>query len=195
MAHSTASRRIKSPHKPSGPTKAELEAALAKTVPDLIAPDLTILFCGINPGRYSAATGHHFAGPGNQFWPTLFAAGFTPRLLTHNDSHELLDLGYGVTNLVPRCTATADELTRDELRLGARALRAKVRRLRPTFLAIVGFGAYRIAFEQPKAEAGRQDLRIGETKTWLLPNPSGLNAHHQPATLKVLFAELKAAVA
>lgn len=168
-------------------------AATSKRLRDVIAPGLNVLFVGINPGLYSGAVGHHFARPGNRFWPTLFAAGFTPRLFTGFDDHSLLELGYGITNLVARTTASADELSRDELQAGGRALRRKVLRLKPRFVAFVGLTAYRTAFEQPKATIGLQEPRIGESLLWLLPNPSGLNAHHQPAELKRLFSSLKEA--
>lgn len=172
------------------PTKEQLVAARTKRLRDVIAPDLDVLFCGINPGLYSAATGHHFARPGNRFWPTLFASGFTPRLLTGFEDRSLLGLGFGITNIAPRTTATADELTPAELVAGARSLRRKVLRYHPRFLAVVGFTAFRIAFGQPKAVSGRQPGLIGPTTVWLLPNPSGLNAHHQPAQLGELFGEL-----
>lgn len=175
------------------PTKEQLRGATAKKLRDVIAPNLDVLFCGINPGLYSAATGHHFARPGNRFWPTLFAAGFTPRLFTGFDDRELLTLNLGITNLVARTTASADELSRDELRAGGRALRRKVLRYSPRFLAVVGYTAYRIAFDRPKARGGRQAETIGSTVVWVLPNPSGLNAHHQPAVLKALFTELRVA--
>lgn len=178
---------------PWKPTKAELAAASSKRLRDIIAPDLDVLFCGINPGLYSAATGHHFARPGNRFWPTLFASGFTPRLFTGFDDRSLLELGLGVTNIAPRTTASADQLSPDELRAGARLLRRKVLRFRPRFLAVVGFTAYRTAFNEPAAAGGRQSAPIGTTVVWLLPNPSGLNAHHQPAQLRLLFGELRAA--
>jgi len=179
---------------PWKPTPAQLEAARSKTLRDVIAPGLDVLFCGINPGLYSAATGHHFARPGNRFWPTLFAAGFTPRLFTGFDDRSLLDLGLGITNLCARTTATADELTREELVAGGRILRRKVLRYQPRFLAVVGFTAYRIAFDDRGASGGRQPEPLGGTTVWLLPNPSGLNAHHQPAELRGLFAELRAAL-
>lgn len=182
------------PAPPKRPTKADLAAARTKTLRDVIAPDLDVLFCGINPGLYSAATGHHFARPGNRFWPTLFASGFTPRLFAGIDDRALLDLRLGVTNIVARTTATADELTPDELRAGGRSLRRKVLRYRPRFLAVVGFTAFRTAFDRPKATGGRQPEGIGSTVVWVLPNPSGLNAHHQPAQLRELFGELRAAV-
>ena len=178
---------------PWKPTKAQLAAAATKTLRDVIAPGLEVLFSGINPGLYSAATGHHFARPGNRFWPTLHATGFTPRLFTGFDDRELLDLELGVTNIVSRTTATADELSPDELRAGGKVLRRKVLRYRPRFLAVVGFVAYRIAFDAPKAVGGRQPEPLGTTTIWVLPNPSGLNAHHPPAELRRLYAELHAA--
>ncbi len=162
-------------------------------LPDLLAPGLDVVFCGINPGLYSARVGHHFARPGNRFWPTLFAAGFTPRLFTGADDHELPALGLGLTNLVARASASAAELTRDELRRGAKILTRKILRFAPRYLAVVGLGAYRKAFDRPRAQVGLQPETIGATKIWLLPNPSGLNAHHQPRELARLFATLRRA--
>jgi TDG/mug DNA glycosylase family protein len=173
------------------PTKEELLAAEGKTVPDLIARDLRVLFCGINPGLYSAATGHHFARPGNRFWPALYHSGFTDQLLSPFDERRLLPLGCGITNIVARATAAADELSTEELREGGRRLETKVRRYRPLCLAILGISAYRSAFVQPKARLGRQSATIGETVVWILPNPSGLNAHYQPKDLARLFLELR----
>ena len=173
------------------PTEAELNAALKKRVPDLIAPDLRILFCGINPGRYSAAAGRHFAGPGNRMWPSLFAAGFTPRLFTPFDSEELLALGYGITNIVARTTASADELSKHEIVAGLGALEKKARKYRPRIIAILGFGAYRTAFGQRHAVEGLQPERLGPSAVWLLPNPSGLNAHHQGEPMIRMFRELR----
>lgn len=178
---------------PWKPTKEQLVAARSKRLRDVIATGLDVLFCGINPGLYSAATGHHFARPGNRFWGTLFASGFTPTLLSGFDDRSLLKLGLGITNLAPRATATADELTPEELRAGARILRRKVLRYQPRFLAVVGFTAYRIAFDDRGASGGRQSAPIGSTVVWVLPNPSGLNAHHQPKQLQQLFGELHAA--
>jgi len=172
------------------PAREQLAPADRKRVRDVIAPDLRILFCGINPGRYSAAAGHHFAGPGNRFWPALHAAGLTPRLFSPLDDQKLLELGLGITNLVRRTTARADLVTAQELVLGARLLRKKVHRYRPRVMAIVGLGAFRIAFGIAKARCGLQEEVIGRTHVWLLPNPSGLNAHHQPRELAQLFAEL-----
>ena len=175
---------------PWKPTRQQLLEALNKTVPDVIAPELKVLFCGINPGLYTAAVGHHFARPGNRFWPALYAAGFTPRLFSPFEEQELLPLGYGITNIVERATATADQLSSEELRCGGDRLRRKLRRFRPKIAAIVGVSAYRIAFNDPRAAVGRQETKIGDTALWVLPNPSGLNAHYQPADLKRVFAEL-----
>ena len=173
------------------PTPDEIRAAAGKTVPDVIGPGLTVLFCGINPGLYTAAVGHHFARPGNRFWPALYAAGFTPRLLSAFEERELLRLGYGITNLVARATVGEAGLTADELAAGARRLRRKVLRCRPRCLAILGVGAYRAAFGRPKAVLGRQHETIGATALWVLPNPSGLNAHYQPAELAERFKRMK----
>lgn len=173
------------------PTKDDLLAARNKTVPDTIAPGLAVLFCGINPGLYTAAIGHHFGRPGNRFWPTLFAAGFTDRLLDPSEEQELLPLGYGITNVVARATAAADELSDKEFVAGGKRLRAKVKKFAPRFLAVLGVGAYRVAFAQPKATLGLQDQRLGETRVWVLPSPSGLNAHYQAKDLARLFRELR----
>ncbi|HEU4768386.1 MAG TPA: G/U mismatch-specific DNA glycosylase, partial [Pyrinomonadaceae bacterium] len=175
-------------------TKEQLLAATEKTVRDVIAPDLRVLFCGINPGLYTAAVGHHFARPGNRFWPALYAAGFTDRLLSPFDERELLKSGYGITNVVPRTTASADLLTKEEIVAGGERLRAKVLRYRPRVLAVLGVGAYRTAFNQPKATVGRQEARIDATILWVLPNPSGLNANYQAAALAKLFRELRESV-
>ncbi|HWF88317.1 MAG TPA: G/U mismatch-specific DNA glycosylase [Pyrinomonadaceae bacterium] len=177
--------------KPWKPTKAQLLAATEKTVRDVIAPDLRVLFCGINPGLYTAAVGHHFARPGNRFWPALYAAGFTDQLLSPFDERELLKSGYGITNVVPRTTASADMLTKEEIVAGGERLRAKVLRYRPRILAVLGLGAYRTAFNQPKAVVGPQEERMGNTRLWVLPNPSGLNANYQAADLARLFRDLR----
>jgi len=179
---------------PWKPNKQQLLAAAGKTVPDVIAPRLRVLFCGINPGLYTAAVGHHFARPGNRFWPALYAAGFTESLISPFDERELLRSGYGITNVVMRATATADQLTREELRAGGKRLAAKVRRYQPAFLAVLGVVAYRAAWERPKAVIGRQEETIGKTVVWVLPNPSGLNAHYQAQDLARMFGELKSAV-
>ncbi len=175
------------------PTRAELLAAVDRTVPDVIGPDLRVLFCGINPGLYTAWSGHHFAGPGNRFWPTLHAAGFTDRRLQPADERLLLPLGYGVTNVVARATATAAELAPHELVEGGRVLAAKVARFRPRILAVLGVGAYRTAFARPKAALGEQPERMGDARVWVLPNPSGLNANYQKDDLARLFRALREA--
>lgn len=169
------------------PSRADLAAATDKTVPDVIAPGLTVLFCGINPGLYSAYTGYHFARPGNRFWPTLYAAGFTPRLLRADEQWELPALGYGITNLVMRATATAAELSEAELVAGGRALEKKVADYAPSVVAVLGVSAYRQAFRKPKAGQGEQAERIAAARLWVLPNPSGLNAHYTPAALAEVF--------
>ena len=175
------------------PTKQQLIEAAGKTVPDVIAPGLRVLFCGINPGLYTAAVGHHFARPGNRFWPALHRSGFTDSLLSPFDERKLLDLGIGVTNVVARATAAAAELTKDDFIEGGRRLRARVRRHRPQIVAVLGVGAYREAFARPKAIIGEQDERIGAARIWVLPNPSGLNANYQIVDLVKLFKELRRA--
>src|SRR5262245_37944482 len=176
------------------PTRAELLAAHGRALPDVVAPGLKVLFCGINPSLYSAAVGHHFARPGNRFWPTLHAAGFTDRRLAPHEQADLLARGLGVTNVVARATAAAAELSDDELIAGGRRLAVRVRRLRPAALAVLGVGAYRVGFGRPKADLGRQSERIGQTVVWVLPNPSGLNANYQLADLARLYRELRLAV-
>jgi TDG/mug DNA glycosylase family protein len=166
-------------------------AASGRTVRDLIKPGLTVLFCGINPGLYSGATGHHFARPGNRFWPALHLAGFTPRQLAPWEEYLLLDFRLGITNLVARATAAADELSREELTAGRRRLERKVRRYAPAWVAIVGIGAYRAAFARPRATPGRQPELIAKSKLWVLPNPSGLNANHQIDDLVRAFRALR----
>lgn len=175
------------------PTREEILAAEGKTIRDVIAPNLRVLFSGINPGLYTAAVGHHFARPGNRFWKALHDAGFTDRLLSAFEERELLKDGYGITNVAARATATADRLTKEEILEGGARLTAKVRRYRPVILAILGLGAYRIAFNQPKAVIGRQEAKIADTMVWVLPNPSGLNANYQPPDLARLFREVKVA--
>lgn len=163
-------------------------------MPDLVAPGLRVLFCGINPGLYSGATGHHFARPGNRFWPALHAAGFSDRLLAAWEEHRLLRRGYGITNLVARATAGADELTADELAAGRRRLERLVRRHAPRWVAVLGLGAYRVAFGRPHAVVGGQPETLAGARLWVLPNPSGLNAHYQLPDLVREFAALRAAV-
>ena len=160
---------------------------------DLIAPDLRLVFCGINPGLYSGAVGHHFARPGNRFWRALHAAGLTDRLLSPFDEAELPALGIGITNLVERATATAAELGAGELREGAERLARTVRRFRPAVVAVLGMGAYRIAFERPRARLGPQDEDIGGARAWLLPNPSGAQAAYGLPALVEAFAAVGAA--
>jgi TDG/mug DNA glycosylase family protein len=179
------------PPPPWKPTKAQLLAARTKRVPDLLAKDLIVLFAGINPGLYTAAIGHHFGRPGNRFWPALHAGGFTPRPFSPFESALLLDLGFGITNVVERATARANELTDDELRAGGKRLEAKVERWRPTVVAFVGIGPYRIVSGIKDARVGLQKDLFGGTHAWVLPNPSGLNAHYQPSTLAQLFKELR----
>ena len=173
------------------PTKDQLLTAIGKRVPDVIAPNLKVLFCGINPGLYSAAVGHHFARPGNRFWPALMSSGFTDRLLAAFEERELLNVGFGITNVVNRATASAAELSKDELINGSKTLRAKVLRNRPKCLAVLGIGAYRTAFSKPDAKLGLQEHVIGDSMIWVLPNPSGLNAHYQLKDLARLFCELR----
>jgi TDG/mug DNA glycosylase family protein len=173
------------------PSRAELIAAIKGTVPDLIAPDLEVLFVGINPGLYSAATRHHFARPGNRFWPALHLSGFTPTLVKPWQEEILLDYGIGITNLVRRATVAADELTPEELRKGQRRLSRKVRRYQPRSVAVVGIGAYRIAFGRPKARIGLQPEPLDTAALWVLPNPSGLNANHQLPDLAKAFRALR----
>jgi TDG/mug DNA glycosylase family protein len=173
------------------PSRTELQAAAGKGLRDVIAPGLKVVFCGINPGLYSAATGFHFARPGNRFWPALHAAGFTPRLFHPSEYERLLALGYGLTNLVNRGTAAADELSSAELIEGGRALAAKVRRFRPRAVAFVGLGAYRSAFGRPRATLGLQPEPLEGAKVWVLPSPSGLNANYQLPALVKLFRALR----
>jgi len=180
---------------PARPTPDDLAAAAGKTIADVIAPGLDVLFVGINPGLYSAAIGHHFGRPGNRFWPTLFASGFTPRLLTPYEEQQLLPLRLGITNVVARSSARADELSNEELFAGGRVLREKVRRFAPRFVAVLGVTAYRVAFARRGAVTGLQPDTIEGSAAWVLPNPSGLNAHYQADRLAELFGELRAAVA
>ena len=181
-------RKLLTPWKP---TKAQLAAAHLKTVPDILRPNLDVLFVGINPGLYTAAIGRHFGRPGNRFWPALHGGGFTPRLFSPFEGSLLLDLKYGITNIVKRATARADELTDDELRAGGQRLQAKVKRWRPTVVAFVGIGPYRIVSGINDACVGLQKIPFGGSHAWVLPNPSGLNAHYQPAALAQLFGELR----
>jgi TDG/mug DNA glycosylase family protein len=175
------------------PSSAELAAAYGKRVPDVIATGLKVLFVGINPGLYSGAVGHHFARPGNRFWPALYASGITRRLLCPYEERDLLKFGIGITNIVNRASAVASELSQADLRSGARRLESKIRRYRPKCVAFLGIGAYRIAFGRPKAVVGQQKEKIAGCAVWVLPNPSGLNAHFQARDFARLFKELRIA--
>jgi TDG/mug DNA glycosylase family protein len=193
MADAPRPRAAARPAQPRGPTRAELLAAADRRVEDVIAPGLRVLFCGINPGLYTAWSGHHFAGPGNRFWPALHDAGFTDRRLRPDEERLLLERGCGVTNVVARATATAAELAPEEYVAGGRALAEKVARYAPRVLAVLGVGAYRTAFARPKGALGEQPGPLAGARVWVLPNPSGLNANYSRADLARLFADLRAA--
>ncbi len=177
----------------SKPTKLDLLEARSRTNDDLIDHGLKILFCGINSGLYSAATGYHFARPGNRFWKAIHQAGFTERQLDPSEEHELLELGYGITGFCRRATATASELTKGEMIEGGERLVRRVENYQPKILAVLAMTAYRTAFNRPKASLGLQPELIGKTKIWLLPNPSGLNANYQLPDFVRLFTELREA--
>ena len=183
----------KSSEAPFKPSKEQLAEAKGKTLPDVIAKNLRVLFCGINPGLYTAAVGHHFARPGNRFWPALYKSGFTNRLLSPFDERELLKAKLGITNVVSHATASASEVTKEDFVRGGRTLRRKVRRYRPRIVAILGIEAYRKAFNQLEVEIGEQDETIGEARLWVLPNPSGLNANYQLKDFTRLFRKLRKA--
>ena len=176
---------------PDRPTRDELQAAYGKAIPDLIGPGLDVLFVGINPSLWSGAVGLHFARPGNRFWRALHEAGFTDRLLSPYDGRELLKRRIGVTNLVNRATASADELDMADYERGARRITAKVRRYRPKVVAFVGMGAYRVAFGRPRARGGRQEERLAGADIWVLPNPSGRTAGYQMPALARAFRDLR----
>jgi len=167
-----------------------LRDALNRTTEDLIDHDLKVLFCGINPGLWSAATGFHFARPGNRFWKVLHLAGFTDRILHPSEEHELLERGYGITSFCRRTTARADELTTEEFIEGGRMLVKKLEKFRPRTLAVLGITAFRAAFREPKARLGLQTEKLAGVPVWVLPNPSGLNAHYQADDLARLFREI-----
>ncbi|MEP0917791.1 G/U mismatch-specific DNA glycosylase [Leptolyngbya sp. DQ-M1] len=171
------------------PTKAEVHAAYNTTLPDIIAPNLKVLFSGINPSLYSAAVGHHFARPGNRFWKAIHLAGFTDRLLSPFEDRTMLDRGFGLTNLAARATARADELTNEDLAIGHQDLAEKLEQYQPKYLAVLGVSAYRTAFKQPKAQMGLQKELLHNTTIWVLPNPSGLNAHYQIKDLAEVYGE------
>ena len=179
---------------PWRPTREQIAAAAGATVLDVMAPDLRVLFVGINPGLYSGAVRHLFARPGNRFWKALALSGFTHRVLSPFEERDLLERGIGITNLVERATASAAELEPHELRTGAGRLERKVRRQKPLVVAFLGLSAYRIALERPRAVPGRLPELFGGTPAWLLPNPSGLNAHHQLDDLGREFRRLREAV-
>jgi TDG/mug DNA glycosylase family protein len=176
------------------PTKEQIQNAFGKRMTDVIGPRLKVLFCGINPSLYSAAVGHHFARPGNRFWPTLHAAGFTDKLFNAFEDSQLLERGYGITNVVERATASAAELRPEEYVEGGRRLEAKVRRYGPRVVAVLGVGAYRAAFGKKDASVGRQEERLGGALVWVLPNPSGLNAHYRLADLARVYREMRTSV-
>lgn len=180
------------------PTKEQVARAYGRTIPDVLAPGLRVLFVGINPGLYSGATGHHFARPGNRFWPALHLSGFTPRQLAPAEQHLLPGYGLGITNLVARATAQAAELAPAELQAGGERLRALIaarhsRGLGPRVLAVAGVTAYRTAFGRPRAAIGPQPDTLGGARLWILPNPSGLNAHWTLDAIAAAFAALRAA--
>lgn len=179
---------------PHRPTPAELRAARGRRVPDIVAPNLKILFIGINPGLYSGAVGHHFARPGNRFWPALQRAGLTPRLFTPREQRELLKSGIGITNIVNRTTVAASELSMKELTAGGRRLAAKIKRLKPRVAAFLGIDAYRSAYGVRQVRVGPQPSAIGISRVWVLPNPSGLNAHYQLKDFARLFRQLRTAL-
>ena len=174
------------------PSKADLEAARGRTIPDVLGPDLDVVFVGINPGLWSGAVGHHFARPGNRFWKALYGSGFTDRLLSPFEDASLLYANLGVTNLVARTTARADELSADEIRRGAVELEERLAPLRPRFVALLGIGVYRTGFGRRDAALGLQEQDLGGSRLWVLPNPSGLNAHHQLDDLTDRFRALRA---
>ncbi|MEV4137086.1 G/U mismatch-specific DNA glycosylase [Dactylosporangium sp. NPDC049742] len=177
-------------NRPDRPSRADLAAAADKVLPDVIAPGLDVLLCGINPGLWSAATGHHFARPGNRFWPALHLGGFTPRQLRPDEQHLLPGYGLGITNLAARATARADELTREELTTGGAILRDKVERFAPKWLAVLGVTAFRTAFGTARVQVGPQPQHFAGARLWILPNPSGLNAHFTLDKLATEFATL-----
>ena len=177
------------------PTKLDLQNALDRTTEDLLDHDLKVLFCGINPGLYSAATGFHFARPGNRFWKVLHLAGFTDRQIDPSEEHELLAMGYGITSLVGRTTARADQLTAEEYVSGGQIVVRKIKKFRPRTVAFLGIGAYRTAFGKPTAKTGLQPEKINDSWIWLLPNPSGLNANYQLDDLVKLFSQMRLSLA
>jgi TDG/mug DNA glycosylase family protein len=176
---------------PWRPSKTQIASAHGATIPDILSFGLDVVFCGINPSLYSAAVGHHFARPGNRFWKALHESGFTDRLLSPFEDGLLPAFGLGLTNMVARATSAAEELSVVELVTGASILARKIMSWEPKILAVLGVSAYRIAFGDPGARVGPQDRRLGSTGVWLLPNPSGLNAHYRPADIAACLAQLR----
>jgi TDG/mug DNA glycosylase family protein len=180
-------------------SRAELETFRGTTLPDLLGDPTRLLFVGINPGLWTAAVQAHFAKRGNRFYPALYRAGITDRLIDPSagyrpeDLAHLRDRGLGISNVVPVATARADELTPDQLVAGGRALVRRIRRIRPAVVAVLGVTAYRAAFARPKASAGRQPETLGGAELWVAPNPSGLNAHAQVADLAAAYREIAVA--
>lgn len=172
------------------PSKEELQKASSKVLTDLLGYDLKVLFVGINPGLFTAYTGYPYAHPANRFWPTIFAAGFTDRLLKPEEYTKMLEYGYGMTNVVARASVSANELSKDEYKEGGTILTEKVLEYKPKWVAFVGIQAYRMAFNKPKAAVGKQEEKIGQSSIWVLPSPSGLNAHYKPADFVRVFGEL-----
>jgi TDG/mug DNA glycosylase family protein len=179
------------PASPPKPTAAELAAAYGRTVPDLVRPDLAVLLCGINPSLWSGAVGLHFASTSNRLWPTLHLSGWTPRRLRPEETGEVLAAGLGITNLVPRATARADELEDDELRAGLPRVAQLVERVRPRWVAFLGLSSYRVATGERRAAVGPQERLVGGVPVWLLPNPSGLNASWQLPRLAEAYGALR----
>ncbi len=175
----------------SRPSPAQLQTARGRVVPDLVAPGLAVLLCGINPSLWSGAVGLHFANPSNRLWPTLHASGWTPRRLHPDETAQVLRSGLGITNLVARSTARADELSEEELRAGLAPVEQLAARWAPRYVAFLGLGAYRCATGQPGAQVGRQDRPLGPAAVWLLPNPSGLNASWQLPRLATAYGQLR----
>lgn len=182
-----------------GFTQAELQGYRGGTLPDLVGPDTKLLIVGINPGLLTVAVQAHFAKRGNRFYPALYRAGILDRVVDASsgfrpeDRQYILDRGVGITGIVPAATARADELTKDELVAGGRALRERVARIRPAVVGILGITAYRVAFDRPKATVGEQPETWGDSRVWVVPNPSGLNAHSSLADLAAAYREVAAA--
>lgn len=175
------------------PSKAEVQASYGARIPDLGSPGISVLLVGINPSLWSGWAGMHFARPGNRLWRTLHESGFTDRLLRPSDTEAIEAAGLGITNLVARATARADELDDTEIRAGVEPLRMLVRAWQPRFVAFLGISTYRVAFASPKARVGPQEEILDGARVWVLPNPSGLNAHYQQPALSAAYAELRAA--